>query len=461
MIARATSQILLSFMVLLFACLFILPLSAQAEDEPADEDDSEDDETDEGEEESQNPGVLDGYLNAEPKFGRYGRWLKQQERMALGLEDLTTMPQGYLALVFGWGTMRPYARFDEDRKLTDLLPVLSFEDPFHYGGKFFDFSFNLSGNANGFMFALMYGVTDRITVGASTMFMDTEIHIKPIFQPGTSDRLGIASLDDFYDMLEQLGHPAPVHTYKSDPVDWGDTTLDVMWNYWRASWISTTLVGHVYLPTAHQADPNKNMIFAMGPDIDTGYGAWGAGLGLPVGFKLPKPANIVGFGISAEGAYFLPAKRKSPTFLPINQDVRDYLEAQGVDVDLFQDLTDIDEYYTFQPGPWVAVSGSMNVGPLSLTYRHGWGFEAKYDSNSEGFNQLIDYIGLVGNGDDGKLSAQLIVPLTPLYIPAVALLKMDYQTDGRNTLIWRDAYQVGIGFLVPIAPPDRYKYKGD
>lgn len=401
--------------------------------------------------------------NSESVFKRYARWLKYYEKLALEELDLwgnsATIPQGFLVPMFGWGTMRPYGRFDENRELVPLLPVLSFPDPWGSRGKFLEFDFNIKGRGNAYFLSAMYGITDRLMAGISTQFVVMEVMIKPEFTPGTIDKLGIATLDDFYRLMEELGRPRPKTRYKTEGVDWGDTILSTTWNYYRTSWFSTAITGNINVPTAHQADPNKNLIFGLGPDIDTGYGAWGVGATIPFDFRAPKLVKWASFSITGEGFYFFPAKRKSPDFLPIDQDVRDYLESQKVEMDLFQDLTDMDEYYYYTPGPWAAVSAGFGIGPLSIAYRHGWGWSAKFESNSPGFEKMVDYIGLAGEGDDGKIIASLSIPLTPIYIPALAQLRFIYVTDGRNTIVFRDQYGAGIGFFVPLNVPERYKYK--
>lgn len=396
-------------------------------------------------------------------FKRYARWLKHYEKVALEELDLwggsATIPQGFLVPMFGWGTMRPYGRFDENRELVPLLPVLSFPDPWGSRGKFLEFDFNIRGKGNAYFLSAMYGITDRLMAGVSTQFVVTEIKLEPKFTPGTIDKIGIATLDDFYRLMEELGRPRPKTKYKTEGVDWGDTLLSVTWNYYRINWFSTAVTGNINVPTAHQADPNKNLIFGLGPDIDTGYGAWGIGAALPFDFRAPKLVKWVSFNITGEGAYYFPAPRKSPDFLPIDQDVRDYLESQKVEMDLFQDLTDMDDIYYYTPGPWAAVSAGVGVGPLSVSYRHGWGWAGKFESNSPGFAKMVDYIGLVGEGDDGKVIASLSIPLTPIYIPALVQLRFTYVTDGRNTIVFRDQYGAGIGFFVPLNVPERYKYK--
>ena len=56
------------------------------------------------------------------------------------------------------------------------------------------------------------------------------------------------------------------------------------------------------------------------------------GVTLPFDFRPPAPFDLVTFSIAGEGMYYFPAPRRSPRFLPIETDVRDYIEAQGVEV---------------------------------------------------------------------------------------------------------------------------------
>jgi len=397
-------------------------------------------------------------------FKRYKCWLKHHESVLLGADlwgASATIPQGYLVGAFGWGTMRPYGRFDENRELVPLLPILSFPDPWGSEDKFLEFDFNIRGSGNAYFLSAMYGITDRLMAGVSTGFVTTEIKLDPKFTPGTIDKIGVATLEDFYRVMEALGRPRPETYYKTDGVDWSDTSVSVTWNYYRTSWFSTAATPIVYLPTAHQADPNKNLVLGLGPDIDTGYGAWGVGATLPFDFKVFELGSLlsVTLTLTGEGAYFFRATRKSPDFLPIDQDVRDYLESQGVDMDLFQDLTDMGDTYYYTPGPWAAASLGVSMGPLSVAYRHGWAWAGKYESDSPGFESMIDYIGLVGEGDDGKLIVSLSVPLTPIYIPGLVQGQFQYQTDGRNTMVFRDQWGAGVGFMVPLAIPERYKMK--
>jgi hypothetical protein len=402
-------------------------------------------------------------VEKKPPFGEYGRWIKFAEKMAMEELELwgasTTLPEGFMVAMFGYGTMRAAERLDQNRKLIDILPVFDIPDPFNLkdGRDFFSFDFNARGTTRGYFLGLSYGITDRVMLGLTTFFADIEITMDPVFTPGTCERLGVATLEEFYRLLEKLGRPRPKHKYKSDPLDWGDTQIFVTWNYFRNDWFSTAITPKLYVPTAHRADPNQALIFALGPDLDIGAAAWGFGLNPVFDFRLPPPADIASISFAAEGALFTQTKRKSPRFYPPNRDVWDYLKAQKVELDFFPDLSDIDDYYYYTPPPWVAVSASIGVGPIGLTYRHGWGFEGSYETNSRGFKQVIDEIGLVGNGDDGRLIATASLPLTPLYIPGLVQLRFEYVTDGRNALVFRDIYQIGAGFVVPIAPPERYR----
>ncbi|MBZ0273357.1 hypothetical protein K8I61_15065 [bacterium] len=395
-----------------------------------------------------------------PWFGRYGEWIRFQEQLLLGMDlwgASGTIPEGYGILFFGWQHRRAWKRFDEHRKIVDVVPVISADDPFEHKGKFFEFDFGIKGRLQGYGAGFQYGVTDRFMVGISTFWAIIHIDIEPIFTPGSSDQVGLVTLDDFYDLMVELGRPVPKTTYDSDPVDFGDTTVDAKWNYYREEFFSTSIQGGVFLPTSHRAHPQQNLIFGLGPDIDTGAGAWGAKFGTTFDTRPPDPVKSVSFSLTLEGAYFLETRRESPEFPPLNQDVKDYLSSQGVDVDIFPDLTDVPSHYYYTPGPWFAAQFGIGAGPFSIAYRHGFAGAPGFRSSSEGFKQLVDEIGLVGYGDDGKLLMSLNVPLTPLYIPGLLNLSMEYQTDGRNALIFRDVYTIGLGIGLPLAVPDRYK----
>lgn len=399
-----------------------------------------------------------------PKFlGKYGRWIKHVERMALEELDLwggsTTVPQGFLVGMFGYGTMRAAQRFNNKRELENIIPVFDVPDPFNIGGDFFSLDFNVNGTTRGYFVALSYGVTDNIMVGAGMVMAQVEIKMDPIFTPGTCERVGVATREEFYRLLEQLGRPRPKHVYKTDTVDLGDLDLFMTWNYFRNDWFSTATTQHLYVPTAHTAEPDRAIIFALGPDLDTGNAAWGVGLGEVFDFRPPAPANVVTFTFTVDGAVYFQSKRESPKFLKPNRDVWDYMKSQGVELDFFPDLSDIDGHYYYTPPPWVALSGGIGAGPLSIAYRHGWGFEGRYQTNSPGFQQVIDEIGLVGTGDDGRIITALSIPLTPLFIPGVAQIRFEYFTDGRNAMVFRDVYQMGVGLFVPIAPPEKYRMK--
>jgi hypothetical protein len=401
----------------------------------------------------------------ETSIQHYARWIKSvQNKFLSGEIDLwgstATIPEGFLVVAFGWGTMRPGGRFDENRHLVDLLPVLSVPDPFNNDGEFFSFDFNADGEANGYFVGLSYGINDTLMITASTMMSTLNVKINPIFAPGSVERLGVATLEEFYTMLELLGRPRPKHSYKTDGVDMGDTTLAASWNYYRNEWFSTGMVGSLLIPTSHTAEPNSSIIFGLGPDLDTGVGAWGLGLANNFDFRPPKPLKIITFSFGLESAYYLQSKRESPDFIKPNQDVWDYMTAQGVELDFLPDLSDMDDYYYYTPAPWVAASAGIGAGPISITYRHGWGFEAAFDSNSPGFRKMLDEIGLVGTGDDGKIIVAISIPLTPIYIPGLIQLRTEYQTDGRNAMVFRDIYQAGFGLFFPLNPPERYRLGG-
>lgn len=400
-----------------------------------------------------------------PKWmGKYGRWIKHAEMMALSGElDMwgasATVPEGFLLGFFGYGSMRAAKRFDNHRKLINIIPVFNIPDPFHLGGDFFELNFNASGTMKGYGTGLTYGLTDRLMVGFSTFWAVVDIKMDPIFIPGTCERLGVATRAEFYSLLEELGRPRPKHYNKSDPVDWGDSDIFVNWNYYRGRLFSSGFTTHFYLPTAHRAEADKAIIFALGPDLDTGNSAWGLGLDKVFDFRPPAPANIVTFSLTLSGALYFQTKRESPKFLKPNRDVWDYMKSQGVELDFFPDLSDIDDYYYYTPPPWVAVTAGIGISLLSVSYRHGWGFEGKYETNSPGFKRVIDEIGLVGNGDDGKVIIAANLPLTPIYFPGLFQFQTEIMTDGRNAMVFRDSFRLGVGFAIPIAPPEKYALK--
>jgi len=448
----------LVFSLALLAVFFVFPAMALAAD------DDDEGESVDPPDAAEQPGtdIVMPETKEEHFLGDYGRWIEHAQNTLLEMDmwgSSTTVPEGFAVALVGWGTMRAYKRFDNHRKLIDIVPILKIDDPFHVKDEdyFFQFDFGIRGKGGGYMAAITYGITDRLMAGVSTNWLELHVRLDAKFTPGSSERLGVATREEFFTMLNLLGRPTPKMRYDSKPVKWGDTTAFLTWNYFRNTWYSGGLTGSLILPTAQVADPNENMTFGLGPDLDAGNASWGLALNKVFDFRPPKPANIVTFTIGAEGAYYFQAKRKSPQFLKPDQDAWDYLQAQGLDLDFFPDLSDLDDYYYYTPPPWVAVSGGIGISLLSVTYRHGWGFEGEYESNSPGFKKMIDEIGLVGTGDDGKLIFAAGLPLTPLYLPALAQVRFEYVTDGRNHLVFRDQYQAGIGFFIPINPPARYR----
>lgn len=451
------SSAVLFFSLALLIVLFVLPtLASAAEDGEAESVDAADATAEPATD------IIMPVTKEDHFLGDYGRWIDNAQNMLLEMDmwgASTTVPEGFMVALVGWGGMRAYKRFDHHRKLINIVPLLKIPDPFHVNDEeyFFKFDFGIRGKGGGYMAALTYGITDRLMVGLSTTWLELHVRLDANFTPGSSERLGIATREEFFTMLELLGRPTPKLRYDSDPVKWGDTTAFTTWNYFRNKWFSGGLTGNLFLPTAQTADPNTNMTFGLGPDLDSGNAAWGVGMTKVFDFRPPAPANIVTFTITGEGAYYFQSKRKSPKFLKPDQDAWDYLQAQGVELDFFPDLSDLESHYYYTPPPWVAVSGGIGVSLLSVTYRHGWGFEGDYQSNSPGFKKMIDEIGLVGTGDDGKLIFAAGLPLTPLYLPALAQIRFEYVTDGRNQLVFRDMYSIGIGFFIPLNPPARYR----
>ncbi|MCB1152092.1 hypothetical protein KDL45_00475, partial [bacterium] len=358
----------------------------------------------------------------DPPFGEYGKFLKHTENLLLSLDlwgSSATIPEGFGVVFMGWQTRRAWKRFDEHRKIVDIVPVIDAPDPFEQKGKFFELVLNIDGRVSGYGAGFQYGLTDRITLGIDTYWAIIHLKLKPEFRPGSSEQVGIVTLDDIYTVLELVGRPELVTEYDSDPVDFGDTTISAKWNYFRAEHVSTAMTLGLVTPTAHEADPNENIIFGLGPDLDTGVGTWGIKGVHNFDIRPPDPVKAVTFSLGLEGAIFLEDRRETPTFGELNTDVRDYLQSQGVDVDIFPDLSDIGNYYYYTPPPYFAASFGIGAGPLSIAYRHGFGGAANYRTNSEGLKTLIEETGLVGYGDDGKLIFNLVVPLTPLYFPGL------------------------------------------
>jgi hypothetical protein len=256
-------------------------------------------------------------------------------------------------------------------------------------------------------------------------------------------------------------------------MDLGDITIGSSWNYHRTSQFSVNVTPRVILPTGHPANPNDDLTFFRGPEIDRGLGDWG--IGVSHGFDV-RPLRWLIFNAELGTVYRFRYSRKSPNWNAITdcrriQDAAARTAAScgpavGYDhaydleqSNVFPDMSGLDPTFHMTPGLSESVQAGFTLRPIPVPLQVSYIFqrneapviEATGSGNSgPAFEQQVQLFQLLTASSSHSIAVGVGVPLFPLYIPAILTLGARWTLAGTNTIILMNNYTLAMDMFLPI-----------
>ncbi len=349
-------------------------------------------------------GPMDGYISL----------FNQRAAEAEGYEiwgNSWLPPAGMWGIQYKWNMISSDSRYDENGKKGPILKPIDI-----FGGSL---NLNVQGSAQGHTFTFLCGLGKRWAAGMDFLVGYYDLDFDVEYTAPTSFTAQAASaviselfgtepftesLEGLWQTIELLGHPRPVLIGNDQTLKLGDISLVVGCNYYRTKHFSFLGALKVSFPTGYLADPNKSLIFALGPDVDVGVGSFGFELGHMIDIRLPKPLDWIIIATEVFYSFYTEHTRESPTvFTAPNEDVLALLSLTGTDVGpYFPDLSNMEPEYGYIPGS--KVRGTFQVLPtLFGLIPLAFGIQANYtnasiiQTNTPEFVTYVDAIGLVAD----------------------------------------------------------------
>lgn len=430
-------------------------------------------------------------------------WLEEYEAYATKrAEEISKMdiwgvtsqlPKGIFSAKVQYNNRRASERFTGDgsgrRQVIDPITFdvdLQGIVPNYQGRPFLDIDLNPRGKGYGITTQISYGVTDRvnpyveiplqyITAGFSPVLGPSEagdpanattlnnlIGLLALTTPGSrvpelQPIFPLENIDDVCVIIELLGRPCPGFNWHTNGLEVGDIAAGVSWNFYRDKYFSLGITPRMFFPSGKIADPDNNIAFALGPELDRGVGTFGFGGTLQLDFRPPDPfenADVI-FSVEYSGhKYLTDTARASPRFFKPDP-VAKQLAVLGFESSFFPDLSTLERTYEYDPGynndlTLTATFSLFKAADIAVAW--GWGYKSKptVKSNLTEFDQLAQTLELFTAEEGYTLGVGATVPLFPFNIPAALGFSWKWNTGGRNGIIFEDNYTLGCQLFVPL-----------
>lgn len=407
---------------------------------------------------------------------------KLEELLSLPLWGNTTqLPAGVFKVRYEYNPASASTFYDRDGNEVPLLPELEFPNTNASGGTdTFFIQPRVKGHGAGHTFQFGYGITDPLDVFVELPFTVVTTDLKlggEVLEDGAQDRRPITDIEraGFEALIEENGRPLPGQKFRGG-MDLGDVILGWSWNYHRTKYFSTALVQRVFFPTGHPANPDNDLSFLLGPEIDRGAGAWATNVTQVVDVR-PWEYTIFSFEVTA--GYRFAYERQAPKFLPIRfcRRVEDPVKRSQVGCDgptappydpvvdrdqgaILPDLEGLDDTYTVEPAINVDALAAITIEPgVPVPIQVGWQFQRSEaqtiratGSGGAGarFEALSRELALFEASELHTLGLGIQLPLFPLYVPISAQISTRIAMAGKNSIILKDNYSFAFELYLPI-----------
>lgn len=406
-------------------------------------------------------------------LGAYGVWYDAWLERTLSKPlwgQTAQLPEGVLKLRYKYGHARADKFYGRDGEELPLLPTIVLNDCKNSSDPNCQVTAiepRVEGVGHTHTFQIAYGITDPLDVWVEIPFqkITSSMDLRLLMDGKPASDLTFAI---FQQELESNGRPLPTSSFQGG-MDMGDIRVGTSWNFHRTEYFSAVITPSVYLPTGKRADPNNDLTFLRGTQIDRGVGAWAVAFTNTIDVR-PIEWFILNFEVTP--SYRFGYHRDAPKWLPITNCKRlqgpDRPADCGSDYDPLYDLQQSqtfpnlegldDEYYVY-PGMSLYAMAGFTLEIYHIPFQFGWGFNrgeaTTIKATGEGdsgpaFEQLVRSLRLLEATEVHTLSAGVQIPLLPLYIPIMITPTYQHTIAGRNTMRLADQYSIAFELFLPV-----------
>jgi hypothetical protein len=398
----------------------------------------------------------------------------EMERIgAMDLYGVTSqLPKGYLAVKWDWGTIRAKSRYNKYGELGPVMEPLAFSVG---DTQILNLDLGLKGAGGGHTFQMSYGFTGlldwyielpftymdiefdpvayAVTKQAGADGIEREYYVDPTYAPA----LGITDPTDqkrtvyefLYETLPRFGRPTPATEFHGR---WllGDINTGFSWNVFRNKRFSVALTPRVFFPTGHRPNPNSNLMYGTGPELETGIGGWAMGFTQGYDLRIFQFSNWLGAVLSSEFTvgYAFQQEREYPTNF-----VTPDPAAAALDPQSFPDLSHLEGTFSYTPGwslDWTAqLQIQLALLGIGIAYGVTYSQEPSIDADPA-FISMIEGLELFGPMYQEGWQFGATLSLLPLYVPVDVAFQYRLITDGYNAIVFDDFWQITVKAYIPM-----------
>jgi hypothetical protein len=396
---------------------------------------------------------------AATQIGYYQRVLDVAERVDQTNDRLLwgqlteLLPWGVLGLRLDYENRRYDSAYRGHNDVGDAVKPLLVRDPGGGNAAFGMLRINSEGRLQIINAHLSYGALDQVTVYARLPIMKQNASLRLRYEPGTSTRLAVRTVDEFLNYLAKYGRPFPDQHYGTPSWAAGDLEVGAAWAYYQDSIVYLVLQAMLTAPTGRLADADQALRYGLGAQIDFGQGAFGTGVTHAAQFRLPRRMNWLGFWLETGVTYHFTSIRRRPPWNEPQAPVSEELSGFTIDDDRLLDLSG--EPKTFRLRPGFSLNGTAAVTAILKYFTVGVGYTYTYHQTpsieaSARVNKFLKASDAFPANDTHDLTGQVGIPLAAFRLPGLLNVMYTYPLGGRNVLRYEDRAAVQTLLALPL-----------
>lgn len=394
-----------------------------------------------------------------------------------------SLPEGVLKLRYDVNPAKANQFFDDRGRRVNLLPdITGLENILADGDSLTIFPI-VRGKGTGHTFQVAYGISDPLDVFVEVPFtkVNSRLRLEGEYTnpDGETTRVNSVLRAGIIENIEANGRPRPGERYKGK-MDIGDVIAGASWNFHRTKTFSAQAVAKVLFPTGTQADPNNDVTFLLGPEIDRGVGAWQVSFAHVFDWR---PIEFLTYNLELATTYRFTYERNSPRWLPItacnrvpDDDPRraqlcsgpldPAFDALGNEEqrEFFPDLSNLNPKYEVEPGLAFEITTGFIIEPgIPIPFQIAYNFQheeaplvkakstnAEEEVAGAEFERLVDTLALFEPVTLHNIGAGFQLPLFPAYVPLAVSVQGTWAIAGKNTIILERNVLIAVEGFFPI-----------
>ena len=380
------------------------------------------------------------------------------------------LPKGMLKVKYGIVVANADTYLNSEGEPVTLIPPITIND-FPDPGDELVIDPRVNGGGAEHTLDVSYGITDAFDVFVKIPFTsaDTELALHMRRNGEDLDPLTRGFFESF---LMANGRPLPGEGFNGS-MDLGDMRTGVSWNPFRNEYLSVALTPAVTLPTGTPANPNNDLTFLLGPEIDRGMGAWAGNLNSSVDIR---PVRWLIFSFDVGASYRFGYERKSPKWLAITDCARlsdadertaNRCSAGSAPFDpsydrdqseIFPNMAALESTYRVKPALSTTVQAGVTFDIFGAGLSGTWQFvrneaplfDAADTDAGRTFEQWAKSLEMFAASEVHVVVVAAQIPLFPLYLPLRITPNARWIVAGRNTVRLDNQYGMTIEGFIPV-----------